>query len=72
VSQDRGNTWRAPVRLDAEAMDYNWLADAQGAMVGDYAAAAFTGDQAVAVFSMAAAPAGKLNQGTFAAAVPAG
>ena len=72
VSRDGGNTWRSPVRLDAEPMDYNWLADAQGAMVGDYAAAAFTGDRAVAVFSMAAAPAGKLNQGTFATAVPAG
>jgi hypothetical protein len=58
------------VRLDAEPMDYKWLADAQGAMVGDYGAAAFAGDRALAIFSMAAAPAGKLNQGTFAAAVP--
>ncbi len=71
ISQDGGSTWDRPVRVDAEAMDYSWLADAQGAMVGDYGAAAFAGDRAVAIFSMAAAPAGKFYQGTFAATVPA-
>jgi RTX calcium-binding nonapeptide repeat (4 copies) len=72
ISEDGGPTWRRPVRLDAKPMEYSWLADAQGAMVGDYAAAAFSGDRAVAIFSVAAAPARKLNQGTFAATVPAG
>jgi photosystem II stability/assembly factor-like uncharacterized protein len=72
VSDDGGDTWRRPVRLDAEPMDFSWLADAQGAMVGDYAAATLAGGRAVAIFSMAAAPARRLNQGIFAASIAAG
>jgi RTX calcium-binding nonapeptide repeat (4 copies) len=70
VSDDGGGTWRRPVRLDAEPIDFGWLADAQGAMAGDYAATALAGGRAVAIFSMAAAPTRRLNQGIFAATVP--
>jgi len=70
TSADGGSRWSRPVRLDAEPARFSWLADAGGAMVGDYVATALSSGRSVAVFSLAAAPAGRLNQGIFAAAVP--
>jgi hypothetical protein len=71
TSADGDRTWSRPTRLDAEPVRLRWLADANGAMVGDYVATTFSAGRAVAVFSLAAGQAGRLNQGTFAAAVPA-
>ena len=71
-SVDGGRTWSRPVRLDAEAARLSWLSDADGAMVGDYAGAAFSAGRAVAVFSLGVAPAGGLNEGIFAVRVPVG
>jgi hypothetical protein len=47
----------------------NWIAQAGGAMVGDYISTAFAGGRAVPVFVLASPPGARLNQPLFAAAI---
>ncbi|MBV8259216.1 MAG: exo-alpha-sialidase [Actinobacteria bacterium] len=73
VSSGTGGTgWSAPQRLDAEAMQDDWLAETdQGRMLGDYVAASFAGSRVVPVFALAIAPlSGRLREAIFAASLP--
>jgi hypothetical protein len=68
-SPDGGRTWSRARRLNAQTMRLDWIAQAGGAMVGDYISTSFTGGRAIAVFPVAA-PAGRFDQPLFAAAIP--
>ncbi|HUZ97766.1 MAG TPA: sialidase family protein [Gaiellaceae bacterium] len=69
-SPDGGASWTKPLRLDTEAMQMSWLAEAEGRMVGDYLATAFAGDRAVPVYTLAIAPTGRrLHEAIFAASL---
>ncbi|HEY2074510.1 MAG TPA: sialidase family protein [Gaiellaceae bacterium] len=66
-SANGGGSWTKPLQLDAEPMQMTWLPEAEGRMVGDYFATAFTTDRVVPVFALAIAPtAGRLHEGIFA------
>ncbi len=67
ASSDGGNTWSAPTTL-AGAMQLSWLpSTSSGAMVGDYAAAAFANGHAYGVFAVAQANTGStFNEAIFA------
>ena len=67
-SADGGRTWTAPLRLNAQSMRLDWIAQAGGAMVGDYMSTSFTGGRAVAVFPIAG-PSKQLDQPLYAAAI---
>jgi hypothetical protein len=70
-SGDGGRTWARATRLDAKAMPLSWLADAGGAMVGDYIATVVTGEgRAVSVFALARPRARRRNEAIFAASLP--
>ena len=70
-SSDGGRTWARATRLDAKAMPFSWLAEAGGAMVGDYIATVVTGEgRAVSVFALAGPRAGRRNEAIFAASLP--
>jgi hypothetical protein len=61
-SANGGSTWSAPKTLTAP-MSLSWLAQAQGAMVGDYQGCAVLGGNATGVFAVGAAASGStLNQ----------
>jgi hypothetical protein len=70
-SPDGGATWTKPLRLDVEPMAMDWLAQAEGRMVGDYFSTVFAGDRVVPVFTLAIAPsaAGRLHEAIFAASL---
>lgn len=69
-SPDGGASWTRPLRLDVEPMDMSWLPRAEGRMVGDYFATAFTTDRVVPVFALAIAPtSGRLHEAVFAASL---
>jgi len=70
-SPDGGATWTKPLRLDPEPMQMDWLAEAEGRMVGDYFATAFAAGRIVPVFTLAIAPsaAGRLHEAIFAASL---
>jgi len=68
-STDGGRRWTSPRRLNAQTMRLGWIAQAGGAMVGDYISTAFVGGRAVPVFALASPPGARLNQPLFAAAI---
>ena len=67
-SLDGGRTWRAPVRLNAESMPLEWLANTGlGRMLADYISLSFVARKPVAVLSLAAEPvAGEFRQSVYA------
>jgi hypothetical protein len=69
TSANAGVTWTAAPRLNQAAMRFAWLPDTNtGHMVGDYFASEFSGNRAVGIFALAAAPrGGRLNQSIHAA-----
>ena len=70
TSTNRGSTWTAPRRLNAQSVPYFWIAQAGGAMVGDYISTSFAGGRAVPVFALASPPGRRLDQPLFAASIP--
>ncbi len=68
-STDGGSTWSAP-RTVAGPFPISWLAQAGGAFVGDYNAAAVVHGRAVSVFAVAHAPAGNTLNEPMATAGP--
>jgi hypothetical protein len=68
-SPNGGRSWSAPRRLNAQTMRLEWIANAGGAMVGDYISTSFAGGRAVAAFPIAA-PSRRFDQPLFAAAIP--
>jgi hypothetical protein len=50
-------------------MRLGWIAQAGGAMVGDYISTSFAGGRAVPVFVLASAPTSRFDQPLFAAAI---
>lgn len=69
TSPDGGRTWRPPRRLSAQPMRLGWIAQAGGAMVGDYISTSWTGGRAVSVFALASPRTGRFDQPLFAAAI---
>lgn len=69
TSRNGGTTWSAPRRLNAQSLRLNWIAQAGGAMVGDYISTSFAGGRAVPVFVLASRPAARLDQPLFAASI---
>jgi BNR repeat-like domain len=65
-SPNGGRTWTPPRRLNAQTMRLEWIAQAGGAMVGDYISASFAGGRAVALFPLAAPSANRFDQPLFA------
>jgi RTX calcium-binding nonapeptide repeat (4 copies) len=67
-SGDGGRTWRSPVRLNAESLPLEWVADTGlGRMLGDYISTSFVGGRPVPVLSLADAPVDReLRQAIFA------
>jgi BNR repeat-like domain/RTX calcium-binding nonapeptide repeat (4 copies) len=67
-SSDGGRRWRPPVRLNAESVPLDWVADTGlGRMFGDYISTSFVGGRPVPVLSLADAPfGGELRQAIFA------
>jgi hypothetical protein len=58
-SSDGGRTWDRPLRLDAEPMGIDWVADTgTGRMLGDYISASFAGGRPIPVFALASEPVG--------------
>jgi hypothetical protein len=68
-SPNGGRTWRPPRRLNAQTMRLGWIAQAGGAMVGDYISTSWAGGRAIAVFALASRPGARFDQPLFAAAV---
>jgi hypothetical protein len=52
-SPDGGRTWHPARRLNAQTMRLDWIADAGGAMVGDYISTSWAGGRAISVFALA-------------------
>jgi hypothetical protein len=72
TSPDGGRTWGAARRLNAERMRATWAADTSlGRMFADYVSTSWAGGRALAVVSIAAAPAaGRFRQAIFATRLP--
>ncbi|MBA2360953.1 MAG: exo-alpha-sialidase [Actinobacteria bacterium] len=68
-SEDGGRSWRPPRRLNAQTMQLDWVAQAGGAMVGDYISTSWSGGRAVAVFVLANRPRQRFDQPLFAASI---
>ena len=68
-SPNGGRSWSGPRRLNAQTMQLSWIAQAGGAMVGDYISTSFVGGRAVAAFPIAAR-ATRFDQPLFAAVIP--
>jgi hypothetical protein len=70
-STDGGTTWTTPRRLDAAPFGQTWVADAGGAMLGDYYSVSYAGGRVVPVFTLAEPPlAGRLREAIFAVSLP--
>ena len=65
-SPNGGRTWRQPRRLNAQTMRLNWIAQAGGAMVGDYISTSWTSGRAISVFPLASLRPGSFDQPLFA------
>ncbi len=60
----------SPVRLSPERMPYRRIAEAGGAMVGDYISTSFAGNRAVSVFTLAQSRLrGRYRQATYASSI---
>jgi hypothetical protein len=68
-SPNGGRNWRPPRRLNAQTMRLEWIAQAGGAMVGDYISTSWAGGRAIAAFPLASRPAGRFDQPLFAVAL---
>ena len=68
-SPNGGRNWSAPRRLNAQTMQLDWIAQAGGAMVGDYISTSFAGGRAVTAFPVAA-KSSRFDQPLFAAVIP--
>jgi hypothetical protein len=68
-SPNGGRSWSSPRRLNAQTMRLEWIAQAGGAMVGDYISTSFTAGRAVVAFPIAAPLARRFDQPLFAAAI---
>ena len=68
-SPDGGRSWSPPRRLNAQTMRLDWIAQAGGAMVGDYISTSFAGGRAVTAFPVAARSS-RFDQPLFAAVIP--
>jgi RTX calcium-binding nonapeptide repeat (4 copies) len=67
-SRDGGRRWGVPRRLSVRSMQLDWIAQAGGAMVGDYISTSFVaGDRVVPVFVLASPPGSRFDQPLFAA-----
>jgi hypothetical protein len=66
-SPNGGRTWTPPRRLNAQTMRLDWIAQAGGAMVGDYISTSFADGRAVVAFPIAAPFARRFDQPLFAA-----
>jgi BNR repeat-like domain len=69
-SVDGGRTWTRPRRLNAQTMRLDWIAQAGGAMVGDYISTSFAGGVAVTAFPIAGPFGRRFDQPLFATAIP--
>jgi hypothetical protein len=70
-SGDGGATWSSARRLDVTAYPQSWVADAGGAMIGDYFSVSYAGTRVVPVFTLAEPPlAGRFREAIFAASLP--
>jgi hypothetical protein len=69
-SSNGGRSWSPPRRLNAQTMRLDWIAQAGGAMVGDYISTSFAGGRAVAAFPVATARATRFDQPLFAVVIP--
>jgi hypothetical protein len=68
-SSDGGRRWRPARRLNAQTMRLDWIAQAGGAMVGDYISTSWAGGRAMAAFALASRRGGRFNQPLFATAL---
>jgi BNR repeat-like domain/RTX calcium-binding nonapeptide repeat (4 copies) len=68
-SPNGGRSWTPPRRLNAQTMRLDWIAQAGGAMVGDYISTSFVAGRAVATFPIAAPFVRRFDQPLFAAAI---
>ena len=69
-SRNGGVTWSAPIRLSPERIPYRRIAEAGGAMVGDYISTSFAGNRAVSVFTLAQSRLrGRYRQATYASSI---
>jgi len=66
-STDGGRRWKKSRRLSVRTMPLDWVAQAGGAMVGDYISTTFVSGRAVTVLALAGPPGGSFNQPLFAA-----
>ena len=69
TSRDGGRRWAAPRRLSVRTMQLGWIAQAGGAMVGDYISTSFSGGRAVSVFALAGPRGARFDQPLYASAI---
>ncbi len=60
-SPNGGRNWRPARRLNAQTMRLDWIAQAGGAMVGDYISTSWAGGRAISVFPLASFPGRRLR-----------
>lgn len=68
-SPDGGRTWRPARRLNAQTMRLEWIAQAGGAMVGDYFSTSWSGGRAISVFALASPRGTRFDQPLFASVI---
>jgi BNR repeat-like domain len=69
TSRDGGRRWAAPRRLSVRTMQLGWIAQAGGAMVGDYISTSWSGGRAISVFALASPRGARFDQPLFASAL---
>ena len=69
-SPNGGRSWRSARRLNAQTMRLDWIAQAGGAMVGDYISTSFVAGRPLAAFPIAAPFARRFDQPLYTAVVP--
>ena len=69
TSRDGGRRWTARRRLSVRTMQLGWIAQAGGAMVGDYISTSWSGGRAVSVFALASPRGARFDQPLFASAL---
>lgn len=68
-SPNGGRNWRPAQRLNAQTMRLAWIAQAGGAMVGDYFSTSWSGGRAISVFTLASPRGTQFDQPLFAAVI---
>ena len=69
TSRDGGRRWAKPRRLSVQTMQLRWIAQAGGAMVGDYISTSWAGGRAVPVFALASRKGVRFDQPLFATVI---